>query len=259
MSRHLSMLLCVVALVFGVSGIAQADFEDAPAKPKREKKEKVKKERPPKVDRAQAQATAMADALDFTEAQREKLAGFVAERAAALKAFETNNKEAIDSAKAAIKAAKDDKEAANEAKKKLGELMAQRKEIEKAFDENVMGLLTDAQKSRLAGLKVLDSKLRSLKRAKPALDDAQKARIRTLCEQAARDMANIKEEDKKKQAAAKKIQKDLEAQISEVLTDEQAESLKKKDKPAREPKQPKPRKEKKQDDEDEGDNWDDEM
>lgn len=260
--KHAKWLL-VVLMALGVfgGGQASAQFEDAEEgdtprveKKKEAKEKKAKKDRGPKEGKARKEKkpasiirgeyAIMVSVLKFDEAQQAKLTQALQTEKQAQADWNKANKAKMDELKKAAKDAKEakDEAAGKKAREELKALETERKKISADREQAVAAILNETQKHEWAKFTYYRKQSGRFGRVNPKLDDAQKDKIRALCDQAMKDLAGATD-DKAKKA----IESKLREQIKEtVLTAEQRESMAKrggKEKADKADKAPKPRKE----------------
>ena len=178
----------------------------------------------------------MSSVLELSDEQKAQLTEKIKARAAALKAWDEDEK-GQKLAELLTKAKDADKDAAKEIRKEAAALRKERVELEASHKAKIMDVLTDEQKTKWEGHLLYTQMMRQFKKVGPT--EEQEGKIRALCAAKAAD-AQAADDDAK---ALRTIRTDLAAAITkDILTDEQRTKLTaKKEKPA-----PKPKKDKKE-------------
>jgi Spy/CpxP family protein refolding chaperone len=228
-------VLCGAALTASALG---PPAEGEPRKPR-----KVRKQKPPR-DKAARQKKAkglkgeyaiMVKILEMDEDQQAKLKQAVADRRAALAAWQKgpNGAKYQDLRKAYAEARKaGKKDELKQLREQMKSLQQERARLMAEQSAKIQALLTPEQKLKWSGFTLYRDCMRRYKRLNPKED--QTKLVREMCAAAAKELGD-KSDRKARGAAMRKLQKDIE---EKVLDDAQREELKKK--PVRKPREKKP-------------------
>lgn len=207
---------------------APAD-EDKPKKARKEKPNRPKKGK----SGLRGEYAIMGSVLKLTDDQKAKLEALIKEMNEAVRTEMEAAKEKMAEVKKEMEAAKKakDKAAGQAARKKMTELKKASLAVKAGFQKKILELLTAEQRGKWGGF-VLYRRVSGMF-AKAKLTDDQKKTIRPLCDAAAKELGDLalstaREDKKKIGAALKKLGDKI---TKEILTNEQAEGMKKKPKP----------------------------
>ena len=202
---------------------------------------KAKKPAEAKKPALEGDLAVMAKECKLSEAQQAKLASTAAEAKTAMEAWEKKNAEKLDAFKKARGAAIEAKDHA--ALKKVMDdirpLIEENRALQTNHQNAIMALLTPEQKVALQGFALSIEMAAQLKSFN--LTEAQSAKVRTMCDLAAKDLAQIKGEGEDAMTAQRAILDKLALGIKDnVLTAEQKALLAPPpdEKPAVDPKKP---------------------
>ena len=234
--KNWTRLMWSAALVLPLAGGVMAEDKAAkPAKPDEPKKAAAPKKEASAGPKLTGHWAMVAKALTFDDATQAKLAEKTAGKAAAMKAWDDQNKAELEKLEAAKKAAAETKDKAKveAAEKPLKELRAKRNAIDDKWDEEILAVLTPQQRSQYAGYNAYTGAARRFTKVK--LTDEQDAKLKALYVAAGADF------EKATDAKAKKALSDSLAAKAEkdILTEEQRKAMsepapKKEEKPASE-------------------------
>lgn len=229
------VLMVAMLVVPATTLLAQEDMGDEQPEARKVKKEKKaradkprreKKTKQPKVRKTEWEAKwlPMATALKMDEQQVAQLKEKVEARDATMAEWNKGDGAKLAELKKQYSAARKDgkdKEELAEIRKQIKPLQDEQKKLQTEKTGEIMAVLTDDQKVTWAGIQESDKALKRF--SKLNLDDDQKARIRQICQAAAKEQAQAKD---RKQAGS--IRKKMGQDILAVLTDEQREAMSKK-------------------------------
>lgn len=135
----------------------------------------------------------------------------------ALAEWEKANADKLNSAQEAAKMARQgsDASAKKTAAENLKELEAGRAQATAVADKGILDALTDDQKATWAGVELAQTTLARYKRAN--LADDQTAKIKSACEIAAKELAELSGDDKKSKKAKADVQNSLKWAIDNVV------------------------------------------
>jgi Spy/CpxP family protein refolding chaperone len=168
----------------------------------------------------------MAKECKLSEEQQTKLATVAAEGKAAMEAWEKKNADKIEAFKKARAAAIEAKDEAafRKAMEDVRPQIEENRALQVKYQHAIMTLLTPEQKLALQGFALSMEMIARLKGFN--LTEAQSATVRTLCSQAAKEIADIKGDGEEASTAQRTILGKLELGIRDnVLTAEQKKLL----------------------------------
>lgn len=236
--KNWTRLMLSAALALPLAGGALAEDKAKPAKPAEPAKDM---KAPAKKEAGGAKLTGhwamVSKALNFDDATQAKLAEKTTGKSAALKAWEEQNKGELEKLEAAKKAAAETKDKAkiDAAEKPLKELREKRKALDDKWDDEILTVLTPAQRAQYAGYNAYTGAARHFGKVK--LTDEQDAKLKAIYVAAGADFEKAADA-KAKRALTESLQAKAE---KEILTEEQRKAMsepapKKPEKPAPESK-----------------------
>ena len=237
--KHWKGLLLGLALALLVAGPVLAQEEGAEKPAKAEKAAKA-----PKAGKSalRGEYAIMASECQMTDVQKAQLEAALKAKSDALAAWEEANKAKIEDLKKQQADAKEkgDKEALKRVGEETKALKEQLSALEAEHGAKVAAVLTAEQCQMWEGFKLYRALMGRYSKAE--LDEGQKAKVRTLANEAAKKMLAVTGADKEAKEAKGKVEKDLKASVeNDVLTAEQKEKMKP---AAKEPKKKAPKEEK---------------
>jgi Spy/CpxP family protein refolding chaperone len=221
----------------------------AAAEEPKEKTPPAKEKAPPSKDQLRGEYAIMAVECKLTDDQQKALRDKITARRDAQEAWMKANGAKLESLQEAVKTPKDpnDKEAIKRAAAELKALEADRLKIQTAFDADVRAIMNPEQQVAWEAFRLCRAAMGRYKRL--ILTDEQTKKIKEACAAPAKEIAEIKGDEKAVKTARGQIEAGLRKNIEEtILTAEQREALAALAKPPAEKKPPegkKPAEEKK--------------
>jgi len=215
--------VAVLVLVAGPVALAEEAKEKAPAKEKAAAKEK------PAKDALRGEYAIMVSECKLTDQQQADLKAKIKARDTALEEWTKANGDKLKAADEAAKKAREakDKDAIKKTGDELKTLQTERTKITDQFETDVQAILTAEQKAAWAGFRVYRAAMMRYKKVNPS--EEQTAKIKAACDQAAKEIGEVKADEKAAAKAKNEIQAKLQKNIEEtILTAEQREALAKK-------------------------------
>lgn len=211
MTRSKFLLIALTILFAGSMTVALAEGTATPA---------------PTTQKAELKGewAIMASQLKFTDEQKDKLTKLIADRDAAVAAWEQANKDKLAKAEADLKAAREakDEAAAKTAREARQALAADRGKILTKFQEDVQSLLTPEQKTLWAEFTLVRVTKGIMTRHTVKLTDAQEKQIKDMAAETIKKNPDTKPETD----AWKTMREDFTKTVVEkVLTDEQRKAF----------------------------------
>ena len=237
--KHWKGLVLGLALALLAAGpvLAQEEGAEKPAKAK-------KGEKAPKAEKSalRGEYAIMASECQMTDVQKAELEAALKAKSDALAAWEEANKAKIEDLKKQQADAKEkgDKEAQKRVGDETKALKEQLSALEAERSAKIAAVLTSEQRQMWEGFKLYRALMGRYSKAE--LDEGQKAKVRTLANEASKKMQAVTGAGKEAEQAKDTIEQELKASVeNDVLTAEQKEKMKP---AAKEPKKKTPKEEK---------------
>ena len=222
--KHWKGLLLGLALALLVAGPVLAQEEGAEKPAKAEKAAKA-----PKAEKSalRGEYAIMASVCQMTDVQKTQLEAALKAKSDALAAWEEANKAKLEDMKKQQADAKEkgDKEALKRVGEETKALKEQLSALEAEHSTKIAAILTAEQCQMWEGFKLYRALMGRYSKAE--LDEGQKAKVRTLANEAAKKMQAVTGTGKEAENAKNQIEKELKASVeNDVLTAEQKEKMK---------------------------------
>lgn len=220
--------LALVALALVASPLAGAEETKAATSAAKEKAAtgKPAAEKQSSAGALKGEYAMMVRELKLTEAEQAKLKEKVDAKDAALATWDKANADKVKAAQDAAKKAKEstDKEAMKKTSEELKAITAERTKIQSDGMAAIYGAMTAEQRQTWEGFTLFRSM--SARFRKADLTTEQDAKIRPLCDQAAKEILAVKGDEKTAQKTKSEIQAKLRKQIEDtILTADQKAAM----------------------------------